>query len=211
MSNEATIILRRLGEGDPAAASALLPLVYEELRALAGSHFRRQRADHTLQPTALVHEAFIRLIDYGPPAPEPAEGGVAESGGAGGTGAGKWRDRAHFFAVAATAMRQILTDHARRKKADKRGGEGWQRIGIENAADAEQPGGDIDVLALDEALTKLASLDATGRRHRVVELRFFGGLSMEEIADTLGVSKSTIEGDWRAARAWLAAEMSKGA
>ena len=108
-------------------------------------------------------------------------------------------------------MRQILTDHARRKKADKRGGEGWQRIGIEHAADAEQPGGDIDVLALDEALTKLASLDTTGRRHRVVELRFFGGLSMDEIADTLGVSKSTIEGDWRAARAWLAAEMGKGA
>jgi len=180
----------RAGDGD--AARALFEHLHGELRALAASVFRSQRAGHTLQPTALVHEAFVKMMGArGAPSP--------------------WQDEAHFFAVAATAMRQILTDHARRKKADKRGGEGWQRIGIENAADAEQPGGDIDVLALDEALTKLASLDATGRRHRVVELRFFGGLSMEEIADTLGVSKSTIEGDWRAARAWLAAEMSKGA
>lgn len=181
MPREATMILQQLGEGDASAAERLLPLVYEELRALAGSHFRGQRANHTLQPTALVHEAFVRLIDQ----PD-----------------GKWNSRAHFFAVAATAMRQILTDHARRKMADKRGG-GWDKVGLEQVGGAPQA--DLDVVALDEALTKLAQLDP--RRHRVVELRFFGGLSMEEIAEVLGVSKTTVESDWRGARAWLASEI----
>lgn len=190
MSHEATMILQQMGDGDAAAAQRLLPLVYEELRALAGSHFRHQRPDHTLQPTALVHEAFVRLID------QPED---------------KWNDRAHFFAVAATAMRQILMDHARRKKADKRGGGGgWGRIELEHAAGEAQRESDIDIIALDEALSKLAELDGGGRKHRIVELRFFGGLSMDEIATSLGVSKTTVESDWRAARAWLAAEVSKG-
>lgn len=185
MPNDATLMLQQLQEGDGSAAQRLLPLVYEELRALAGSHFRHQRADHTLQPTALVHEAFVRLIK----APD-----------------GQWKNRSHFFAVAATAMRQILTDHARRKKADKRGGAG-EKIGLDQALGAANDEKDIDIVALDEALTKLATLDA--RKHRVVELRFFGGLSMEEIAEVLEVSKTTIETDWRGARAWLATEMSK--
>ena|SRR5215510_2374061 len=185
-SHEATLVLAELGQGDDSAAERLLPLVYAELRALAGSYFRRQRADHTLQPTALVHEAFVRLIDQ--------------------TNA-QWKDRAHFFAIAATAMRQILTDHARRHNADKRGGE-WQKVSLDAAAAAPQDGeqGEIDIVALDEVLTRLQALDA--RKHRIVELRFFGGLSVEEVANVIGVSKTTVEGDWRSARAWLSAELS---
>lgn len=188
MSHQATMILQQMGDGDASAAQRLLPLVYEELRALAGSHFRHQNADHTLQPTALVHEAFVRLVN------QPDE---------------KWHGRAHFFAVAATAMRQILTDHARRKKADKRGG-GWDKVELDRASAEAQGAGakaEIDIIALDEALTKLAELDA--RKHRVVELRFFGGLSMDEIGDALKVSKTTVESEWRAARAWLAVEVSR--
>jgi RNA polymerase sigma-70 factor, ECF subfamily len=161
--------------------------VYAELRALAGSYFRHQRSDHTLQPTALVHEAFVRLIDQSN---------------------AQWNDRAHFFAVAATAMRQILTDHARRHNADKRGGD-WQKVSLDAAAAAPNSSdqGEIDIVALDEALTRLQSLDA--RKHRIVELRFFGGLSVDDVAKLLSVSKTTVEGDWRSARAWLSAELSK--
>ncbi|HRP61996.1 MAG TPA: sigma-70 family RNA polymerase sigma factor [Phycisphaerales bacterium] len=183
MVNEATMVLKQLGSGDSAAAQRLLPLVYEELRALAGSHFRHQRADHTLQPTALVHEAFVKLIDQTHT---------------------EYNSRAHFFAVAATAMRQILTDHARRKKADKRGGE-WQRVSLDDVNRQETGRGEFDVVALDEALTKLEQLDP--RRHRVVELRFFGGLSVDEAAQVLGISRSTVESDWRSARAWLSVEL----
>jgi RNA polymerase sigma-70 factor, ECF subfamily len=178
------MFLRQLGDGDAEAARQLLPLVYEELRALAGGHFRRQRADHTLQPTALVHEAFVRLIDH--------------------TNA-HYNDRAHFFAVAATAMRQILTDHARRKKADKRGGE-WDKISLDHAAGAASSQA-LDIVALDDALNQLAELDP--RKHRVVELRFFGGLSVDEVAQVLKVSKTTVESDWRGARAWLNAQLSQ--
>lgn len=186
-NRDATLILSAAAAGDAAAADQLLPLVYAELRALAASHLRRQRHDHTLQPTALVHEAFLRLIDQA---------------------AANWKSREHFYAVAALAMRQILADHARRKRAVKRGGGGaWQRVGIEQALDAALPGADLDIVALDDALQALATLDA--RKHKVVELRFFGGLSVDEVADVLGVSKTTVESDWRAARAWLNVELKK--
>jgi RNA polymerase sigma factor (TIGR02999 family) len=177
--HEATQILLRMRDGDRvSAAGELLPLVYAQLRALAGSYFQQQQLSHTLQPTALVHEAYLKLVDQS---------------------AMEWKDRAHFFAVAATAMRQILIDHARRKHAAKRGGD-WQRVTIDQAASPSSLG-EIDVLALDEAMTTLASIDP--RQARVVELRFFGGLSVEEAAEALKVSTRTVELDWRMAKAWL--------
>lgn len=187
MPDQATEILRSMREGDEAAPARLLPLVYAELRRLAGAQFRHQPADHTLQATALVHEAWLRLVDQT---------------------AAAFNDRQHFFAVAATAMRQILTDHARRVRAAKRGGD-RTRIALEEAqpaaGDSEAVGRQVDVVALDEALTRLATLDQ--RRHRVVELRYFGGLTMPEIAEVLGVSLRTVESDWRSARAWLLREL----
>jgi RNA polymerase sigma factor (TIGR02999 family) len=179
---DVTILLNAAGSGDQMAAGQLVELVYSELRALAGSYSKGQNPGHTLTPTAIVHEAFVKLVDQSNH---------------------KWNDRAHFFAVAATAMRQILVDHARRARAAKRGGDDWQRVslgGVGSAAD------EVDLVALDDALTKLASLDA--RKHRVVELRFFGGLEMEDIARLLDVSLSTVEADWRGARAWLSRELS---
>lgn len=179
---DVTIMLDRVATGDRDAAEALMPLVYDELRRLSGSMMSGQAKSHTLQPTALVNEAYLKLIN----APEG------------------FNNRAHFMAVAATAMRQILTDHARRKRAAKRGGGEVRDAGdVEQVADPSGRG--FDPVALDDALTKLASLDA--RRHRVVELRFFGGLSVDEVAGLLGVSRSTVEADWRSARAWLAVEL----
>ena len=184
-------MLAELGQGDDSAAQRLLPLVYAELRALAGSHFRHQRADHTLQPTALVHEAFVRLIDQ--------------------TNA-QWNDRTHFFAVAATAMRQILTDHARRHNAEKRGGE-WRKVCLDDAAagaaapQRSNASVEIDIIALDEALNQLQALDR--RKHHIVELRFFGGLSIEDVANLIGVSTTTVENEWRSARAWLNSQLSR--
>jgi RNA polymerase sigma factor (TIGR02999 family) len=176
-----TVMLERAVSGDREAAEALMPLVYEELRRVSGSLMHGQAASHTLQPTALVNEAYMRLIN--------ARDGYA--------------NRAHFMAVAATAMRQILTDHARRKRAAKRGG-GAKAVGdIEQVA--APSGAALDAVALDDALTRLEALDP--RRHRVVVLRFFGGLTVEETADLLGVSRSTVEADWRSARAWLAVEL----
>jgi RNA polymerase sigma factor (TIGR02999 family) len=159
--------------------------VYEELRAIAAAHFRRGAASRTLQPTVLVHEAYLRL------ARETAS---------------RWKSRGHFLAVAAKAMRQVLIDHHRRRSAEKRGGR-LERISIssvEPAADAPE----VDFLALNEALERLEALD--GRQAKVVELRFFGDLSMEEIAGVLAVSLRTVEQDWRVARAWLARELAKG-
>lgn len=178
-SDEATRLLGEAGRGDEAAAERLMPLMYAELRALADGYLRRERRDHTLQPTAVVHEAFVRLIDQ--------------------TGV-KWQDRAHFFALAATVMRNILTDYARRRAAEKRGG-GNERVPLDDAV-RDADGNEIDLLTLHDALAQLAQLDP--RRHRIVELRFFGGLSMEEIADVLEVSLTTVENEWRGARAWLA-------
>lgn len=176
--HEITLLLADVRTGDEAASARLMEIVYAELRALAGSYAKGQRLGHTLQPTALVHEAFVKLV----------EGSGQE-----------WSDRAHFFAVAATAMRQILTDHARAQRAQKRGGE-WQKVTLDEGALA---GGqlDLDLVALDDVLHELAEYDA--RKHRVVELRFFGGLTAEETARVLGVSLTTVESDWRAARAWL--------
>ncbi len=178
---DATQMLNDLTSGDATAAQRLLPLVYAELRALAGSLFRGGRSDHTLQPTALVHEAYIKLVD--------------QSGA-------EWNNRIHFFAVAATAMRQILSNHARAKRADKRGA-GWGRVTIDVASDT--PSSAIDLVALDEALEHLVKIDP--RMQRVVELRFFAGMTVEEVAKVLDVSKTTVEGDWRTARAWLKQEL----
>lgn len=176
-------MLADLERGDSAAAAKLLPLVYDQLRAVADSYFRRQPADHTLQPTALVHEAYLRLID------QKEE---------------KWASRAHFFAVASKAMRQILINHAERRAAGKRGGDRQKLTLSEGVTPA--PEREVDVLALDEALAKLSALSE--RMGRVVELRFFGGLTVEEVAHVLGVSKRTVEGDWQTARAWLSRELS---
>lgn len=181
---EATRTLEQLGAGDVSAAERLLPIVYEELRALASGYFRMQSPDHTLQPTALVHEAFARLIR-------------AENA--------PWQNRAHFMAVAATAMRQILTDHARRAAAEKRGAN-WAQISLDKAI-APDIHGELDLVALAEVLDKLLKLDS--RKHRVVELRFFGGLTVQESAEVLGVSIATVEADWRFARAWMGVELSR--
>ncbi|MHC4949204.1 MAG: ECF-type sigma factor [Planctomycetota bacterium] len=177
-----TRLVNELAGGDREAAERLMPRVYDELHGLAENHFRRQPSGHTLQPTALVNEAFVRLIDRD---------------------AVDYRGRAHFMAVAALAMRQILVDHARRRNAARRGG-GRPRLTLTDA-DLAGAAMDVDVLALDEALTKLAEADA--RAARVVGLRFFSGLSMEETAEVLGVARSTVAEDWRFAKAWLATEL----
>ncbi|MCZ6835225.1 MAG: sigma-70 family RNA polymerase sigma factor [Planctomycetota bacterium] len=183
--DEATQALTQLSGGDSSGADAMLSLVYTDLRALAGSYFRRQPHDHTLQPTALVHEAYLRLIDQ--------------------TNM-QITDRAHFFAIAATAMRQILINHAKKRSTLKRGGDRRQ-LTLE---DRDNPSSVIpieDILAINEAMKKLELMD--DRKNRVVEMRIFGGLTMEEIAYVLNVSKSTVEGDWRMAKAWLSRQLSE--
>jgi RNA polymerase sigma factor (TIGR02999 family) len=180
-----TSCLQQLERGDRAAAAKLFPLVYEELRALAAHFMQQERTDHTLEPTALVHEAYLRLID---------QRNV------------DWKNRAHFFAIASQAIRRVLVDHARRRKAAKRGG-GGQRVTLsEDVAISEDR--TLDVADLDDALLKLTQLHE--RQARVVELRFFGGLSLEEAAEALGVSRTTVADDWTVARAWLSRELSGG-
>lgn len=176
------MLLNLSGEGDEGAARRLMAVVYDELRRLAASYLGRQRDNHTLQPTALVHEAFLKLID--------------QTNG--------FSNRAHFFAVAAKAMRHVLVDHARAKNADKRGGD-WKRITLDQGL--MPAGSTVDIVALDDALEHLGALDA--RQAQVVEMRFFGGLSVEEAAKVLGVSKSTVEADWRMARAWLSRRLAE--
>jgi RNA polymerase sigma factor (TIGR02999 family) len=171
-------------DGDPNAASRLLPLVYDQLRALAGKYMQGERPDHTLQPTALVHEAYLRLID---------------------ADRIDLQGKTHFFALAATQMRRILAEHARARKAAKRGG-GARRVTLSDAK-AFREDGVVDMLALDEAMDRL-TLESP-RQSRVVELRYFGGLSVEETARILDLSASTIKGDWRMAKAWLARELSQ--
>jgi RNA polymerase sigma factor (TIGR02999 family) len=180
---DVTELLGRAQRGEADAQAELVPQVYSELRALAASYLRGQRRDHTLQPTALVHEAFLRLVR---------------------ADASAWQDRAHFFAVAATAMRQILTDHARRRQAAKRGGAEQVRVTLSGVAAGDSP---IDLIALNDILTKLAALDE--RQARIVELRFFGGLTEEEVASALGVSLRTVQKDWRSAKAWLLTELDR--
>ena len=174
-----TQLLINWGEGDQAALDRLMPLVYSELRRLAGNYLRRERAEHTLQPTALVNEAYLKLVDQRN---------------------ARWQNRAHFFGIAAQLMRRILVDHARQRQAVKRGGMDQQRLSITSAeAVVKQP--EIDLLALNEALDELARMDP--QHSRIVELKFFGGLSIEETAEVLGISHATVERDWKLARAWL--------
>jgi len=163
-----------------------MPLVYDELRALAESYLTRERPNHTLQATALVHEAYVRLVK---------QDGV------------DWRNRAHFFAVAAQMIRRVLVDHARHHARAKRGGD-RQRVHIDENV-ALSPENDLDVLALDEALDKLAAFHE--RSARIVELRFFGGLNREEVAEVLGISIRTVGDDWRLARAFLRRELEDSA
>lgn len=185
-AEEATRCLIDLRNGDRSAIQRLLPLVYEELRALAGNFFRGERADHTLQPTALVHEAFVKLMG----SPEI-----------------RWDDRRHFMTVAATAMRRILIDHARRRDAEKRGSN-WGRVSLHPDL-AESSRAEADIIALDDVLTRLAELNET--HARIVELRFFGGLTLAEVAEVMEISTATVERDWRLIRAWLACELDERA
>ena len=178
-----SLILSRSRDGDEQALEELLPLVYGELRQLAAAHMRKERAAHSMEPTDLVHAAYIKLLHD--------------------TDAG-FENRAHFFAIAARAMRQILIGHARKRAALKRQQPGEQRITISEAT--ADDANTLDLLALDEALNKLAELNE--RKARILELRFFGGLQNPEIAETLGVSLNTVEKDWYAARAWLHARLS---
>jgi RNA polymerase sigma factor (TIGR02999 family) len=177
-------LLEELQAGDPSAAAKLLPLVYAELRRLAAGFLRADRADHTLQPTALVHEAFLRLVR----APEAG-----------------FEGRAHFLAVAAKAMRQILVDHARARAAEKRGGDRRRETMAGLPEEGEPP---IDVLDLEAALTKLAG--SHQRPARVAELRFFAGLEIDAVAEVLAVSPRTVKEDWRFARAWLRRALEEG-
>ncbi|MFO0828986.1 MAG: ECF-type sigma factor [Phycisphaerales bacterium] len=177
-----------VGSADPIAdttAPAVLEQMYAELRRLAGSLLRNERVDHTLQPTALVHEAYLKLADE--------------------TGT-RWRDPTQFRALAATAMRRILVDHARGHRAAKRGGANLERrrVELDELTDAT-PNHAAELLALDEALARLAELEP--RQARVVELRFFGGLTLEEVATVLDVSRATVTNDWAVARAWLSRAM----
>lgn len=181
-SPDVTLLLSALTRGDDGAASKLMPVVYDELRRLAGSYMRRERSDHTLQATALVHEAYLKLVEQH---------------------SVDWQSRAHFFGIAAQLMRRILIDHARGHSRDKRGGE-HQKVSLDEAfVFAEQRADEL--IAVDDSLNRLAKIDP--RQARVVELRFFGGLSVEEAAEVLGVSPKTVKRDWSVAKAWLYADL----
>jgi RNA polymerase sigma factor (TIGR02999 family) len=184
-TGEVTRLLGEISRGERDAMNQLLPLVYDELHRLARSYFRRERGEHTLQPTALVHEAYIRLVDQRT----------------------AMENRGHFMAVAATQMRRILLDYARKHHAARRGGAGQKVILEDTMAIASQR--PVDMIALDAALSKLGGLDAT--QARLVELRFFGGLSVEETAEVMGVSPATVKRSWSSARAFLHKEISGGA
>jgi RNA polymerase sigma factor (TIGR02999 family) len=177
-SDHVTALLRAWGTGDAAARDQLLPLVYEELRRRAAARLRREPRGHTLQPTELVHEAYLRLID---------QNRIL------------WQNRAQFYGVAAEMMRRILVDRARAHRTAKRSGQ-WSRVTLDDAAVfAERR--DVDILDLDAALTGLAAFDA--RKSRIAELRFFGGLTLEETGAVIGASVATVEREWQVARAWL--------
>lgn len=184
-SASATQLLLEWAGGDRAALDRLMPLVYGELRRLAGGYFGRERRDHTLQPTALVNEAFLRLVDQRRI---------------------QWQSRAHFLALAATLMRQLLISHARKHRAAKRGSGGPRLTLLESDLAVEER--DVDLLDLDRALTALAALDP--RQARIVELRYFSGMTVEETAAVLKVSPATVKLDWSLARAWLLRELRRG-
>lgn len=177
-----TQLLQRWSGGDANAFASLVPLVYRELRAIAQNYLNRERSSHTLQSTALVHELYERMVRQELP---------------------QWRNRAQFFAVAALLMRRILVDHARNRQAQKRGGDAV-KVSVEDLVNFAAPA-DLDLVALDDALTQLAKLDP--RQSRVVELKVFVGLSNDDLADVLGISKSTVKRDWETARVWLYREL----
>ena len=180
--DDVTGLLRAWGRGDDAARDRLIAVLYQELKRRAAGRLRGERPGHTLQPTALVHEAFLRLIDQKQIA---------------------WQNRAQFLEVASEMMRRILVDHARAHKMAKRSGR-WVKVTIDDAVAGVKPR-DIDLLNLDEAMRRLAEFDQ--RKSRIAELRFFGGLSLEETSHVLDLSVATVERDWQAARAWLYAQM----
>ena len=184
-SSQATVLLQRINEGDAQAAAELMPLVYDELRRIAGEWMQRERRDHTLQPTALVNEAWVRVMGSGEALP--------------------FDGRSHFLRLSARAMRNVLVDHARRRGAEKRGS-GKQPVVLDEAFAPSRSQDPVDIVALDDLLNRLATLNA--RHARVVELRFFGGLSVQETAHALEVSPATVKNDWRAARAWLLSQLS---
>lgn len=183
--SEITGLLTDWSKGDQTALDKLLPLVYDELHRLASGYMRRERPDHTLQTTALVHEAYLRLV---------------------GQRNARWQTRVHFFAAAAQVMRHILVDHARSRRRAKRG-EGLVELPLEDAAVLSEERAD-ELLAVNDALTGLAALDP--RKGRVFELRYFGGMSVDEAAEALKVSPATVARDWRMAKAWLRREMGSG-
>jgi RNA polymerase sigma factor (TIGR02999 family) len=183
-TNDITKLLQGWQGGDGAALDALVPVVYKELRRLAHYELRKERPDHTLQSTALVHEAYFRLVGRDLP---------------------QWEGRTHFFAIAGKLMRQILVDYARRRRASKRGS-GVCMLTLDDAMAMPQ-GKDVDVVAVDDALNTLAEVDP--RQSRVVELRFFAGLSLEETSEVMGIATATVQRDWTAARAWLHREISR--
>lgn len=185
--SDVTRILQQIETGDPSASSELLPLVYDELRRLAAARLAAEKPGQTLQPTALVHEAYVRLIDQ---QDEP-----------------RWNHRGHFFSAAAEAMRRILVENARRKKRIKRGGDEWTRADLD-PQEIVQPDRREDLLALDEALDRLATYHP--RKAELIKLRYFGGLTMPQSAKALGISLSTAEREWRYARVWLLRELSGG-
>ena len=191
-SQEVTRLLEGMTSGEADAALRLMPIVYEQLREVAASYLRQHRGNRgrghaTLQPTILVHEAFLKLVGH-------------DSAG--------WSGRAHFFAVAARAMRQILIDHVRSGLSRKRGGGVWQRVTLDPGLAPSDDAGELPLLELDDALLKLAALSP--RQARVVELRFFGGLTVAEAGEVLGLSEATVHSDWKMARAWLSRELSGG-
>jgi RNA polymerase sigma factor (TIGR02999 family) len=180
-----TELLRAWREGRTEALEELFPQVYDELRRRASAYLRRERAGHTLQTTALVHEAYLKLVDQ------------RETG---------WKDRGHFFAIAAQAMRRILVDHARARHANKRGGVA-EDLPLEEALLAVADEANVDIVALDEALRRLAAVDP--EQERLVELRYFGGLSLEDAASALGISRASAGREWQMAKAWLKRELTR--
>ena len=183
MEQNTTQLLSGVVQGNRQDAEALMPLVYDELRVLAAKRLQAERAGHTLQPTALVNEVYLRMIDQTRV---------------------DWRDRSHFFAVAASVMRRILIDHARKRAAEKRGG-GARRLMIEPDFELTEDTNPADLVALDDLLNELCRLNE--RHARIVELRFFTGLNISETAEALGVSTATVKNDWRVARAWLMSQL----
>jgi RNA polymerase sigma factor (TIGR02999 family) len=183
-THEVTGLLRAWSGGDQAALQKLTPLVYEQLHRIAQRYMAAERSDHTLQATALIHEVYLRLVDVG---------GI------------NWQDRAHFFAMCAQLMRRILTDFARARRFQKRGGDAVHIPLDEGLVVSREPDGDL--VAVDDALTALAALDE--RKSRVVELRFFGGLSVDETAEVLKVSPDTVMRDWKLAKVWLLGQLSE--